>query len=95
VFHVLFISSLCYAQFISTLRYYNKPLVKIKYSETIAPLLKIGNLVAYAFSKSNNTCSNFKVRKSEEKKPLERPRRRWKNKIKVGWENGLDLSGSG
>lgn len=94
-----FISSLCYAQFISTFRYFNEPVVKIKvshkYSETIARLLIIPNLNAYASSKSNNTCSNSKVRKPKKKRPLERPRRRWKDNIQinlkeVGWGNGLD-----
>jgi hypothetical protein len=40
------------------------------------------------------------VRKPEGKRPLERPRRRWENNIKmdlgdVGWGDRLDPSGSG
>jgi hypothetical protein len=39
------------------------------------------------------------VEKNERKRPLERPRHRLENKIKMdlqefGWEHGLDLSGS-
>jgi hypothetical protein len=40
------------------------------------------------------------VGKSEERRPLERPRRRWEDNIKmdlreVGWGHGLDQSGLG
>jgi hypothetical protein len=40
------------------------------------------------------------VAKPERRRPLERPRRRWKDNIKmdlreVGWEHGLDRPGSG
>jgi hypothetical protein len=55
---------------------------------------------AYSTNGEKRNAYRILVKKSEENRPLERPRRRWVDNIKMdlrkkGWVNGLDRSGLG